>query len=58
MKAATSTGFLLALQSIGCAGYTSWSYTNQSEVPYYGLSPPVYPSREQFSGPYKVFRLT
>ncbi|KAJ9621678.1 hypothetical protein H2203_007167 [Taxawa tesnikishii (nom. ined.)] len=44
MKAATSTGFLLALQSIGCAGYTSWSYTNQSEVPYYGLSPPVYPS--------------
>jgi hypothetical protein len=26
----------------------SQGYTNQSEVPLYGLSPPVYPSRKHF----------
>ncbi|TKA58974.1 hypothetical protein B0A49_12463 [Cryomyces minteri] len=30
----------------GSVGYTRLSYTNQSEVPLYGLSPPVYPSPE------------
>ena len=41
-----SLSLLLGVHTLGCAGYTSWSYTNQSEVPLYGLSPPVYPSPE------------
>jgi len=44
MKPHLAHSSLLAFQAAGCAGYTSWSYTNQSEVPLYGLSPPVYPS--------------
>ncbi|KAF1346502.1 beta-glucosidase-related glycosidase [Delphinella strobiligena] len=35
---------LFGLHIAGCAGYSSWSYTNQSELLLYGLSPPVYPS--------------
>lgn len=35
---------LFGLHIAGCAGYSSLSYTNQSELPLYGLSPPVYPS--------------
>lgn len=36
---------VLALASIA----SGLSYTNVSEVPYYGLSPPVYPTRKYFS---------
>lgn len=35
---------LLALES--CSAYNAWGYTNQSELPYYGQVPPVYPTRE------------
>lgn len=46
MKISVSGGLLLGVHTIGCAGYTSLSYTNQSEVPLYGQSPPIYPSPE------------
>ncbi|KAG9739289.1 beta-glucosidase-related glycosidase, partial [Aureobasidium melanogenum] len=42
MKPGLSVNALLALAS-PAAAYTSWSYTNVSD-PYYGQSPPVYPS--------------
>ena len=29
-----------------CPFTTGQGYTNESEVPYYGLSPPVYPTRK------------
>lgn len=44
MKSGLSVNALLALAS-PAAAYTSWSYTNVSD-PYYGQSPPVYPSRK------------
>lgn len=44
MKPGLSVNVLLALAG-PAAAYTSWSYTNVSD-PYYGQSPPVYPSRE------------
>ncbi|KKY16558.1 putative beta-glucosidase 1 [Phaeomoniella chlamydospora] len=44
MKSSLIQWSLLLLQSSRSSAYTSWSYTNESEVPYYGLSPPVYPS--------------
>ncbi|KAF2455695.1 glycosyl hydrolase family 3 N terminal domain-containing protein [Lineolata rhizophorae] len=44
MKSVLTAVVLLALYIPSSDGYTSWSYTNESEVPYYGLSPPVYPS--------------
>lgn len=44
MKSALSINALLALAA-PAAAYTSLSYTNVSD-PYYGQSPPVYPSRE------------
>lgn len=46
MRVSFSSGLLLGVQAIGSSAYTAWSYTNQSEVPLYGLSPPVYPSPE------------
>lgn len=46
MRVSVSAGLLLGFYTIGCNGYTSLSYTNQSEVPLYGQSPPVYPSPE------------
>lgn len=45
MKSTVSVIAVLALYIPACAGYTQWSYTNESELPYYGQSPPVYPSR-------------
>ncbi|THY99459.1 beta-glucosidase-related glycosidase [Aureobasidium pullulans] len=42
MKSVLSVNALLALAG-PAAAYTSWSYTNVSD-PYYGQSPPVYPS--------------
>lgn len=44
MKSGLSVNALLALAS-PAAAYTSSSYTNVSD-PYYGQSPPVYPSRK------------
>lgn len=44
MKSSLSFDVLLALAA-PAAAYTSLSYTNVSD-PYYGQSPPVYPSRE------------
>lgn len=44
MRFSLFSGLLLGVYAIGCNGYTSSSYTNQSEVPLYGQSPPVYPS--------------
>jgi beta-glucosidase len=44
MKSALSVNALFALAA-PAAAYTSLSYTNVSD-PYYGQSPPVYPSRE------------
>lgn len=44
MRISASSGLLLGVHAIGCNGYTSPSYTNQSEVPLYGQSPAVYPS--------------
>lgn len=44
MRRSVSSGLLLGFLATGCNGYTSPSYTNQSEVPLYGQSPPVYPS--------------
>lgn len=44
MKSVHSVNALLALAG-SAAAYTSWSYTNVSD-PYYGRSPPVYPSRK------------
>ncbi|KAI4721983.1 beta-glucosidase-related glycosidase [Aureobasidium sp. EXF-10727] len=43
MKSGFSVNALLALAS-PAAAYQAWSYTNVSD-PYYGQSPPVYPSR-------------
>jgi hypothetical protein len=47
MKSALSVNALFALV-VPTAAYTSLSYTNVSD-PYYGQSPPVYPSRENQS---------
>jgi beta-glucosidase len=44
MKSIFSVNALLALAAPAVA-YTSLSYTNVSD-PYYGQSPPVYPSRK------------
>lgn len=49
MKSALSVNALLALAA-PAAAYTSLSYTNVSD-PYYGQSPPVYPSRETRTPP-------
>jgi beta-glucosidase len=46
MKTSVSARLVLGVYAIGCVAYTSPSYTNQSEVPLYGQSPPVYPSPE------------
>lgn len=46
MRFSITAEFVLGLHAVACSAYTSWSYTNQSEVPLYGLSPPVYPSPE------------
>lgn len=46
MKTALTINALVALSS-PAAAYLSGSYTNVSD-PYYGQSPPVYPSRESF----------
>lgn len=34
------------LHSLSLLGHATAGWTNESEVPYYGLSPPVYPSRK------------
>jgi beta-glucosidase len=47
MKSALSVNALFALAA-PAAAYTSLSYTNVSD-PYYGQSPPVYPSRKDSS---------
>jgi beta-glucosidase len=44
MKSTSAVNVLFALAA-PAAAYTSLSYTNVSD-PYYGQSPPVYPSRE------------
>ncbi|RDI84318.1 hypothetical protein Vi05172_g5532 [Venturia inaequalis] len=44
MRISVSSALLLGVHALCCNGYTSPSYTNQSEVPLYGQSPPVYPS--------------
>jgi hypothetical protein len=36
---------LLLMIESGSA-YNAWGYTNQSELPYYGQVPPVYPTRK------------
>lgn len=46
MKSPVSAALLLGIHAIGASAFTEWSYTNVSEVPLYGLSPPVYPSPE------------
>lgn len=45
-KTLSYSSLLLGVYAVCATAYTSPSYTNQSEIPLYGLSPPVYPTPE------------